>query len=534
MPPVATATDPPPEAAATAAPKPAHGLAVTIAKNSIWLLVDSIAGMAASFFCSIFVARRLGPDFMGQYNYILYFVTVLRMVTEVAIPATVRKFAAEFMGRGDYVALKTFVNRAMWLQMKLIPVGVAAGLGVVFFSFSHEQRPIAVVAVLTIVPGLMLSIPTGALAATENLRFAVSASLAATTVNLTGVTISVIYGFGLLGLVVSLLTARTVDCVLRFRLYRQQYALLPGSVGKEPFDPALRRRMTQFAGLQLVLTILYALLFDRVEVFFLKSMAPSAEIAFFSITFTLVQYMLLFPGNLAGSASASMMVQQGRSQDEAARTAATTTWFMVLLAAPELFGVAALSSPLLRLMYGAKYLPAIPVLTALSLFGMGLALSQPAQYLLMAAERQIFYIVWLVLAAGIDVLGNVLLIPRYGALGAACAKGASQLFAAAGFLTYMVVSFKVALPLGRIAKLISACTVMFIGVRMATRTMPPLLALLVGVPVGVVIFVVLTRLLRCLDKADQYRLRQLERLIPGPLRAPYVRLVGFLAPTQPG
>src|SRR5581483_9410103 len=154
MPPVVTASDPPPEAAA-AAPRPAEGLAVTIAKNSIWLLIDSIAGMAASFFCSIFVARRLGPDFMGQYNYILYFVTVLRMVTEVAIPATVRKFAAEFMGRGDYVALKTFVRRAMWLQMKLIPIGVAAGLGVVFFSFSREQRPIAIVAVLTIVPGLM-------------------------------------------------------------------------------------------------------------------------------------------------------------------------------------------------------------------------------------------------------------------------------------------------------------------------------------------------------------------------------------------
>jgi len=116
---------------------PVGGVGVTIAKNSIWLLLDTFAGMGASFYCSILVARQLGPDFMGHYNFVLVFASVLRMLTEVAIPVTVRKFAAELMGRGDYVMLKTLVRSALRLQGKLAVVGVSAGL---IFVFPHSRR----------------------------------------------------------------------------------------------------------------------------------------------------------------------------------------------------------------------------------------------------------------------------------------------------------------------------------------------------------------------------------------------------------
>jgi len=506
-----------------------RSVAVTIAKNSIWLLIDTVAGMVVSFYSSILVARRLGPDFMGNYNYILWFAFMLRMFTEIAIPQTVRKFAAELMGREDYVALKTLIRRALVLQGKLASVGITIGIAVVLLSFPVGQRGFAVLAVLTIVPSLFLSIPTGALWATENLRASVVASLLATVVNILGVTASVFLHWGLFGLVGSLLVSRSVDCAIRFHLFRQQYAELPGVAG-DRLDPALRKRMIPFAGQQLVLTFLFSMLFDRMEVFFLKAFSTSREIAFFSISFTLVQYLQLFPKQLSGSAGASMMVKQGKSSTEAARIAVTATWFMMLVSAPGLFGVAALSDPLLRCVYGTKYLAAIPVLTVMSLFGLGLATSQPAQYLLVAAERQIFYIIWLLVAGAIDVIGNVVLNPTFGALGAAYAKGASQLVAGLGFLYYMVRQFDVKLPIARMARLLVACTLMFAAVRLVIRPFPALPALCVGVPVGVAVFAFSARLLRCLDRTDRDRLRQLDRLLPGRARRVYLGLVHFLVP----
>ena len=50
-------------------PARARGAGATIAKNSLWILIDNLAGMIASFTCSILVASTLGPDRMGEYNY---------------------------------------------------------------------------------------------------------------------------------------------------------------------------------------------------------------------------------------------------------------------------------------------------------------------------------------------------------------------------------------------------------------------------------------------------------------------------------
>jgi lipopolysaccharide exporter len=496
----------------------------------MWLTADTLASMVASFYCSILVARQLGPDFMGQYNYVLYFATVLKMVADLAIPVTVRKFSAEFVGRQDFDAVRTLVRRAMRLQARLSGLGVAAGLAIVAFTFPAEQRVVGALAVLSIVPSMLLGIPSGALWAAGSLRQNVLSSMSATAVNLVGTTLSVIAGWGLVGLTASLLVSRLVDFAVRYHLFRRLYAGMPGIPRTAPLDPTLRARMIRFAAQQMVLALLYALLFDRMEVLFLRGMAPSREIAFFSISFTLVTYLLQFPQNLADSASIRVWVEHGRSPAEAARTTAVATWFVVLFAAPALFGVAAVSDPLLRVLYGAKYVPAIPVLTALSILSLSLAASQPAQLLLVGAGRNGVYIAWLCVAGLVAVSGNLLLVPGLGALGAAFAKGAGQATAAAGFLAYAWFRFHARPPLGRMARLLLACTLMAVVVRLAGRPLPSILALLVGVPLGATVFVLLTRWLRFLDAADGQRLRQLERLVPHRARGSYMALVDFVVP----
>src|SRR6478672_11188918 len=133
-----------PQSDAAAPPPPrAKGAGATIAKNSLWLLIDNVAGMITSFTCSILVARALGPDRMGEYNYVLWFAATLKMVSDVAIPATFRKFAAEFMGRGDYGTVKTMVRSVLRLQLKLTVVGATIGLTIVFLFFRPEQRTLA-------------------------------------------------------------------------------------------------------------------------------------------------------------------------------------------------------------------------------------------------------------------------------------------------------------------------------------------------------------------------------------------------------
>jgi hypothetical protein len=61
---------------------------------------------------------------------------------------------------------------------------------------------------------------------------------------------------------------------------------------------------------------------------------------------------------------------------------------------------------------------------------------------------------------------------------------------------------------------------------------PPILGLLVGIPLGVAVFVPLMRWLRCLDKVDRDRLRGIASMLPGPARQPYRGLVDLLVPAR--
>jgi lipopolysaccharide exporter len=523
----------PPAAADTAAKRPNVGH--TIARNSAWLLLDTVFGIAASFYCSIAVARGLGPERMGDYNYVLWFASVLRAVTELAIPMTFRKFASELMGREDYVTLKALARYALRLQALLAGVGATVGLVVVAVVVSPERQLFVTLAVLSVVPALLLTVPSGALQATENLRHNVVASLCGTIVNLIGISLSVFLDWGLIGVLGSFLTSRSIDCTVRFVLFRRIYAQLPGGKGAElaPLPPELRKRMFGFAARQLIQIAFNILLWERVEVFFIKHLATTRDVAFFSISVTLIQYVMQVPAILSTSAGATLMVQQGRGPGEVARIGITASWFCLLVGTPLLFGIAGLADPLLHLVYGVKYLPAIPVLTLLGLIGMFQVAQFPLGSLMLAADRQNFIIFWGSVQVVISVVCCLLFIPHLGPLGAAVARGICHAVGATGFLLYISRSFKVQVPVLRIAKLALACGAMFVGVRLVGRPLPPLAAILVGVPVGVAIFAVFTRLLRYLDEADQGRLRQLGRMLPSRARGAFTALVDFLVRARP-
>lgn len=523
----------PPAAAGAAAKRP--GVGQTIARNSFWLLFDSLFGMAAAFYCSITVARGLGPELMSDYNYVIVLASVLRLVTELAIPMTFRKFASELMGRQDFAMLRTLIRFSLRVQMQLAALGVVVGLVIALASSSHERRLFGVLAVISVLPALLLSIPTGVLQATENVRLYIVGSMAGITVNLVGITLSVVFHFGLMGVMISFVSSRFVDCALRFVMFRRVYARLPGSAADAPaaLDPALRKRLYWFALRQLPQIGFQILLWERMEVLFLKDLGPAGSIAFFSISVTLVQYVMQLPASLAGSAGTTLMVHQGRAPGEVARIATTAIWFTMLIAAPALFGLASVADPLVWVLYGARYVPAIPVLTLLAVVALTQALQHPLGPFLLATDQQNFMLFWGCVQVVISIACCLLLIPHFGAMGAALSRGIVHFIAVTGGLVFVVWRFKLPLPVGRMARLLIACTAMFAGVRLAVRPLPPLAGLLVGITVGVAIFAVATRWLRFLDDADRGRLRQLGHMLPARVRGGFMALIDFLARGTP-
>jgi O-antigen/teichoic acid export membrane protein len=187
--------------------------------------------------------------------------------------------------------------------------------------------------------------------------------------------------------------------------------------------------------------------------------------------------------------------------------------------------------PLLRLAYGQRYLEAVPTLAVLALGSLGVAASQPVRLLLVGGGRSGVYIMGMCLAAAVSVLGNLLLVPAHGAMGAAVAKGLAQGAVAVGFLAYAWRRMGTRPPLARLGRLLLACAGMAAGVRLLGRGLSPVPSLLMGVPAGVLLFVLLARWLRLLDVADAARLDQVAGMVPARARRSLRALIAFVAPS---
>jgi O-antigen/teichoic acid export membrane protein len=135
------------------------------------------------------------------------------------------------------------------------------------------------------------------------------------------------------------------------------------------------------------------------------------------------------------------------------------------------------------------------------------------------------------MAAAINVLLDLALIPGHGALGAAWANGLAQTFAAITIWGRVLVRYPVRINLPVLLRLSAATLAMAVVVLGIVATpFDPLMKLISAVPAGVIVFLVTSRMLAVLQKDDRRRLLQLSALLPAPVGSSFNRLVDFLVP----
>jgi O-antigen/teichoic acid export membrane protein len=225
------------------------------------------------------------------------------------------------------------------------------------------------------------------------------------------------------------------------------------------------------------------------------------------------------------------MAEYGRDKDRLFRMTSKASTYVLLGALPILIGVACIGGPFVRVMYGPQYLPAIPVFIVVALLSIPRAILTPAQTLLYSAEDLGFVLKWGFVAAAINVLLDLALIPGHGALGAAWANGVAQTLAAVSIWGRVLVRYPVRIDkpaLLRIAAATLAMAVVVLGI--VAMPLSPLMKLSIAVPAGAIVFLVTSRMFAVLHKDDRRRLLQLSALLPTPVGSSLNRLVDFLVP----
>jgi len=498
----------------------------TIAKNTGWYSVENIVSAVVTVITSIAIARTLGPTKTGYIIYVSYVASVIGNLGSLGIPAATRKYMAEFIGMGDKGTARLIFFRTLALQAAL---GSLATLAVVFWVFQDANaqfRLAAVLIALSIWPSMVNFVPSQANGATENLATNVPGSIVSAFVYLFTILATVIFHWGVTGIGAALLLMRAVDFLVRF--FPTVARILRWNTARALPD-GLSKRMTAYAWQSVITMLLALIVWERCEVLLLKSLcADIRQVAFYSIAFSLGNYLLLSSTIFGAAASTTIFVQLGRDKSKMPQLIAASFRYLVLVSVPLHFIAVALAAPALLVLYGNRYEGAAMVVTIAPLLCMPKAFLAPVQSLLQSAERQSYVILATVLAGIVDIAIACALIPGHGAVGACIGNGAAQIAAVGIMWATGIRLFHVRLPWVLLAKVAFISTVAALTAHFVALMFAPLWGVLFGGSASLVVLLVLFYLMRVLEPEDQARFNLLTRSMPRSIGRPVESVVSLM------
>ncbi len=495
------------------------------------MTLDALVALPVSLILSILVARSIGPDVLGVYNFANWVLGAGMAVATSGVTFGMQQFAAERIGQGDLDGATAVLARGLRWQLVLIAVLVTLGVALTLVFSPPQFRMALVIAVASIAPAILVSVPAAGLGAAQAYRQNVLPSIVAVVVNLVASVAALAAGWGLTGLTSALFLSRIVDVALRFVLWRhvwRERKREPQTPQAAPAATVDVARMRRYAWRSSLLLLIDMIVWDRSEFLVLTRFSPLREVAFYSLSFNIVQQALILPRMFAQGFSANLLVERGRDPHSVVRLSRDAMRYVFLVAAPLTLGLAAIDRAIMPLLYGPKYDEAIPVIAIVA----GLAVLRgalvPVQDLLRMSEQQSFLIRFSVVMGIVNIALDLWLIPTRGAIGAAWANGIAQALAMAGMTTFASRKLGLSVPLGDMGRILLACLPMVVVVRTLADSVHHWPAVLIGVPLGAVLYMTSLKFLRVLRPVDQNRLASLDRTLPSALRPAYRRALGWL------
>jgi O-antigen/teichoic acid export membrane protein len=352
----------------------------TIARNTGWYGIEFIFNAVVGLFTSIAINRYLGPEKNGYLVYISYIATLVSSLGSGGIPATTRKYMAEFIGMGDRGTARYIYIRTLLLQIGLATLATGGFLFWVLRDAQGEYKLASALLVLSIWPSMVNFISAQANTAAEDLSKNMPASVISILIYFIAITATVVLHWGVVGVGASLLGMRSVDFLVRF-FPTMKRVLAWETTHAHP--PGLRRRMMPFAMQGVASMFVAQIVWGRSEVILLKHLySDIRQVSFYSVAFTMAEQLLIVAMIFGSAAGATIFAQYGRDKSRLPELAASAFRYIALMSIPLHFIAASLAVPALLLFYGHKFQGAAMVVALAPLLCMFKAFLAPAQNLL--------------------------------------------------------------------------------------------------------------------------------------------------------
>jgi O-antigen/teichoic acid export membrane protein len=503
------------------------GVARTVAKNTVFNFITTISELAIGLVTGIVLARSLGTEQYGVYAYLVWFLSIVAMITDVGMSRMPQRFIAEALGSGDRQGVRgliqvTLMCRGAMSLFVVLLIIITYRFWVGLTGYSDEQFYFILVALAVLPHGLnyaLIAIFRGF----QKYEYAAYVTLGTTPLRLVLVIVLMALGFGIWELLVLQVAILTLGVLIGLYLLRRLIPLrdlfLPLSL-----DAVMKKRVLKFALIVVGIMTVQYLSSGQMPVFFIGLYCPVEEVGFYALASRMATMVLTFTTTAFTLVLTPAIAEQfGKGDMEKIRTIyITSARYLMMVGLPLTAGVIALASPIIVLLYGVDYSPAVAPMQILIVQFAFASISDTAGAVVYGINRPDLVLKISVVSALLNIGLCILLVPRYGILGAAVACSIPPIVTLPIYVIFAARKVGATWPVWDTLKIILASLIMGLAVYFLQTQLGVALSLALGIPMGIVIYLATIPFLKVVREQDFVILERARGFLPPVLQKHYM------------
>jgi O-antigen/teichoic acid export membrane protein len=467
------------------------------AKNTTVLLVAQVVSYLLAFFYIMYTARYLGPASFG----ILSFATAFTGIFAVFGDLGLQTFTVREVARDKSLAPKYVANISL---MKIILVTITFGLialTINLMGYPEETIKVVYLLGLSVIFTAFTQIFYSIFQAYEGMEYLAIGQMLSAALILGGVIFAVKHGFSVVGFAYLYVINSIIALGYSFATMKLKFSN-PSSTSATKaieFDWSFWR-LTIKEALPFGLTMLIVTIFSWIDTIMLSFMKGDAVVGWYNAAYRMVQVSLFIPAAWYSAILPVMSKLYITSRDSLRLSFEKSFKYLTILGIPMGVGATLLAQRFILLIFGSEYVSSIITLQILIWSSVLIYMSISFGILFQSLNKQIIQTKILGICMLLNIVLNLLFIPKYSYIAASATAVATQLISLAlhfmwsSKIGYSVQGKKVASTLTRV---LAASALMGAFIMYFSN-----LSLLILVPLAALLYFVALYVIRGIDQTD--------------------------------
>lgn len=477
-------------------------MSVHVARNTAFLTLASVGQKIIAFVYFLFVARIMMPEATGEYFLAISITVIFTVVADMGITAVVIREVAK---NSSQAAAR--LSQALGIK---IPLLVLSSIGAIAtgaaLGYDADLRYLIALACFVLSLDALHLLFYGVLRGFQLLRYEAFGIFAGQVV--TGMVGGlVLWLHPTLPLLIVALVAGSLTNVLISSFYIVKRL---GAQALVPTFELVEIKKLAWAAIPFALAAFFVKTYSYVDSILISKFLDTTAVGIYSIAYKFTYAFQFLPLAFTAALYPAMSAVVGKDPEGLEHIFLRGMWYMAMLVTPIVLGIWTIA-PEVVLLAGREYTEAAVVLQILIFVLLPIFLDFPIGSLLNASGRQSTKTAIMGATMVINVVLNILLIPRFGILGAAYAAFACFICM---FLLGMIFVPQI-LPTYRLRHLFFTLVPIFIsGVLMliSVQLLKPLVGWIAVIPLGAIVYFLALLITKALHKNDVVFLLNLIRL----------------------